>query len=183
MNLRLFQKFILHRVQNFSPGSALLTFSKACQMICNWWRWICSFRDHLTEYGANALSLWVTPAIIPKSKNFDRPYFRKEYAMTNSMKNENAPFWNRFQKVAFGDPAGTRTQDPNIKSVVLYQLSYEIIQKFIFLPKTLPTKKWGCSTNWATSSFKNLFFYPRPSRLKSRDALPTEPRDQYNPSD
>jgi hypothetical protein len=26
------------------------------------------------------------------------------------------------------DPAGTRTQDPNIKSVVLYQLSYGIIQ-------------------------------------------------------
>ena len=25
------------------------------------------------------------------------------------------------------DPAGTRTQDPNIKSVVLYQLSYKII--------------------------------------------------------
>jgi hypothetical protein len=25
-----------------------------------------------------------------------------------------------------GDPAGTRTQGPNIKSVVLYQLSYEI---------------------------------------------------------
>jgi hypothetical protein len=24
------------------------------------------------------------------------------------------------------DPAGTRTQGPNIKSVVLYQLSYEI---------------------------------------------------------
>jgi hypothetical protein len=28
------------------------------------------------------------------------------------------------------DPAGTRTQDPNIKSVMLYQLSYEIINRF-----------------------------------------------------
>ena len=27
---------------------------------------------------------------------------------------------------AFRDPAGTRTQGPNIKSVMLYQLSYEI---------------------------------------------------------
>jgi hypothetical protein len=27
---------------------------------------------------------------------------------------------------AFCDPAGARTQDPNIKSVVLYQLSYRI---------------------------------------------------------
>ena len=27
-----------------------------------------------------------------------------------------------------GDPAGARTQDPNIKSVVLYQLSYGIIR-------------------------------------------------------
>jgi hypothetical protein len=26
----------------------------------------------------------------------------------------------------YRDPAGTRTQDPNIKSVVLYQLSYKI---------------------------------------------------------
>ena len=25
---------------------------------------------------------------------------------------------------SFGDPAGIRTQDPNIKSVVLYRLSY-----------------------------------------------------------
>ena len=28
------------------------------------------------------------------------------------------------------DPAGTRTQDPNIKSVMLYQLSYGIILIF-----------------------------------------------------
>ena len=27
----------------------------------------------------------------------------------------------------FCDPAGARTQDPNIKSVVLYQLSYRVI--------------------------------------------------------
>ena len=28
---------------------------------------------------------------------------------------------------AFRDPAGARTQDPNIKSVVLYLLSYRVI--------------------------------------------------------
>ena len=33
----------------------------------------------------------------------------------------------------FCDPAGTRTQDPNIKSVVLYQLSYGISQNVLFL--------------------------------------------------
>jgi hypothetical protein len=32
------------------------------------------------------------------------------------------------------DPAGARTQDPNIKSVMLYQLSYGII----FLCSTIP---------------------------------------------
>ena len=37
-----------------------------------------------------------------------------------------------FRFALFGDPAGTRTQGPNIKSVVLYQLSYEIIP-FLFL--------------------------------------------------
>lgn len=34
-----------------------------------------------------------------------------------------------FQR-GFRDPAGARTQDPNIKSVVLYQLSYRIFQPF-----------------------------------------------------
>ena len=31
--------------------------------------------------------------------------------------------------VCFCDPAGARTQDPNIKSVMLYQLSYGIKEK------------------------------------------------------
>ena len=31
----------------------------------------------------------------------------------------------------FSDPAGTRTQGPNIKSVMLYQLSYEIVTALI----------------------------------------------------
>jgi hypothetical protein len=34
--------------------------------------------------------------------------------------------------LVFCDPAGTRTQDPNIKSVVLYQLSYGISKRFRF---------------------------------------------------
>ena len=33
------------------------------------------------------------------------------------------------------DPAGARTQDPNIKSVVLYLLSYEINAKFYGLTR------------------------------------------------
>ena len=32
----------------------------------------------------------------------------------------------------FGDPAGARTQDPNIKSVVLYLLSYRVILAYPF---------------------------------------------------
>ena len=37
------------------------------------------------------------------------------------------------------DPAGTRTQDPNIKSVVLYQLSYEInLIKVLFFQELCP---------------------------------------------
>ena len=35
--------------------------------------------------------------------------------------NEKAIF---LKKIAFREPAGARTQDPNIKSVVLYLLSY-----------------------------------------------------------
>ena len=42
--------------------------------------------------------------------------------------NKNALQTLNLQGIDFmiGDPAGTRTQGPNIKSVVLYQLSYEI---------------------------------------------------------
>ena len=46
-------------------------------------------------------------------------------------------------RLLLSDPAGTRTQDPYIKSVLLYQLSYQI-KTFLF--QTLPMKS-GCSTN------------------------------------
>ena len=39
--------------------------------------------------------------------------------------NEKAP---AFAEAFYCDPAGARTQDPDIKSVVLYQLSYRIFQ-------------------------------------------------------
>ena len=35
----------------------------------------------------------------------------------------------------FCDPAGIRTQDPNIKSVMLYRLSYRIV---VLLPNIFP---------------------------------------------
>ena len=61
------------------------------------------------------------------------------------------------------DPAGTRTQGPNIKSVVLYQLSYEIkkiITTFYF---------WECkntvlsplSQNFLSLLENNIGFYIR----------------------
>src|SRR5690606_39597113 len=66
------------------------------------------------------------------------------------------------------DPTGARTQDPNIKSVVLYQLSYRVkkLYKKLFIlfyvlynlvtrlglePRT-PTLKVLCSTNTAIES-------------------------------
>ena len=44
--------------------------------------------------------------------------------MLAHFKQKKAAKWNL---AAFCDPAGTRTQDPYIKSVLLYQLSYGII--------------------------------------------------------
>jgi hypothetical protein len=41
---------------------------------------------------------------------------------------------SRNKELYSGDPAGTRTQDPYIKSVLLYQLSYGIV----LLPKFAP---------------------------------------------
>ena len=48
-----------------------------------------------------------------------------EFTYYTKLKTEKAPLRNLER--LFSDPAGTRTQDPNIKSVMLYQLSYEII--------------------------------------------------------
>ena len=52
---------------------------------------------------------------------------------------------SRFFSDFISDPAGTRTQGPNIKSVVLYQLSYEINLSFFGSAKirfqASPTKK------------------------------------------
>ena len=46
----------------------------------------------------------------------------------------NAPFFERAQAHSsyafFSDPDEARTRDPHIKSVVLYQLSYEVIPYF-----------------------------------------------------
>ena len=44
---------------------------------------------------------------------------------------EKTPFWKEsdakyYFRATFSDPAGARTQDPLIKSQVLYQLSYGI---------------------------------------------------------
>ena len=38
------------------------------------------------------------------------------------------------------DPAGARTQDPYIKSVLLYQLSYGILSTLLFFIVILPAK-------------------------------------------
>ena len=50
--------------------------------------------------------------------------FDKVSSIENPCKNKIARI------IDFCDPAGTRTQGPNIKSVVLYQLSYEINHPF-----------------------------------------------------
>ena len=41
-------------------------------------------------------------------------------------KKQNAPYGAHYVALT-SDPAGIRTQDPYIKSVMLYQLSYEIL--------------------------------------------------------
>jgi hypothetical protein len=44
----------------------------------------------------------------------------------SARKQKNLTFVRFFYQ---SDPAGTRTQDPYIKSVLLYQLSYEIVRR------------------------------------------------------
>ena len=49
--------------------------------------------------------------------------FSPSYLLTNKNRNKTFSYCDLFSS----DPAGTRTQDPYIKSVLLYQLSYEIV--------------------------------------------------------
>src|SRR5690554_1621276 len=62
-----------------------------------------------------------------------------------SLKTKKAPDFSE----ASSDPAGIRTQDPYIKSVLLYQLSYGIIIFYSTCIRTQnpPDQKLGCSTN------------------------------------
>ena len=64
---------------------------------------------------------------------------------------EKSRYKKSHPKGGFCDPAGARTQDPNIKSVVLYQLSYGISAEYFVLPQGLepwtPTLRVSCSTN------------------------------------
>ena len=65
------------------------------------------------------------------------------------------------------DPAGIRTQDPYIKSVLLYQLSYRIVT--LSLPKALPSlwvQKYGYLFNYTTLLQKKVsHLSPRPLLL------------------
>ena len=61
------------------------------------------------------------------------------------------------------DSAGIRTQDPNIKSVVLYQLSYEINIIFCFPP--LPLKR-HCKVTYFFLIGKRFFYFFLPIQSK-----------------
>jgi hypothetical protein len=95
------------------------------RIIRRWWREV----DSAGIAGA-------IPGIIPQSKSnamcprCARPFFisaplDSSCAWSNSAEMKNAPA-GRIACTLFRDSAGIRTQDPNIKSVMLYQLSYGI---------------------------------------------------------
>ena len=80
----------------------------------------------------NALLPFVQPEIKPHKK----PFFLNFKMHKKSLKDKIFK--------AFCDPAGTRTQGPYIKSVLLYQLSYRIIAFFkaaanIYIHSFIPT--------------------------------------------
>ena len=96
------------------------------RIIRRWWREV----DSAGIAGA-------IPGIIPQSKSnamcprCARPFFisstsaSSASAWSDSEEMKNAPA-GRIACTLFRDSAGIRTQDPNIKSVMLYQLSYGI---------------------------------------------------------
>ena len=100
----------------------------------------------------NVIPLGLEPKTLPRKAGCSTIELGKQWFKTESPAICEAFILKR-------DSVGTRTQDPYIKSVLLYQLSYEInILKNYFTKATLtrtqdpPDKKSGCSTNWATKS-------------------------------
>jgi hypothetical protein len=63
------------------------------------------------------------------------------------------------QRLYFCDPTGARTQDPNIKSVVLYQLSYRVVA--LISKKSDPT---GARTQ--DPNIKSVVLYQLSYRVK-----------------
>ena len=73
----------------------------------------------------------------------------------------------------FCDPAGIRTQDPYIKSVLLYQLSYRIIISFFFSPHSFVIAGAKLRTLFRSASvfgsFFSFFFHFIYNLLKNSD--------------
>ena len=100
-------------------------------------------------------NIWEVKSYITNVKNWDLHTFWDPILLeTQSLFFRYSPFLETLSEsytipikkattfvIAFRDPAGIRTQDPNIKSVVLYRLSYWIfncvsqlrLQRYIFL--------------------------------------------------
>ena len=81
------------------------------------------------------------------------------YIPKNSF-NHTTQLWHKYKKkttirrLPSGELAGARTQDPNIKSVVLYLLSYEFI---------VPNRFWWCKdrTFFSNAKIKCIFLSSR----------------------
>lgn len=90
--------------------------------------------DHSNYREKQRLQKTIFPEGIYYNKENDQPRTTKInplFALVadltgTSYKEETRPFETILKKPGFRDPAGTRTQDPYIKSVLLYQLSYGI---------------------------------------------------------
>ena len=86
--------------------------------------------------------------------NADTPFFAQRSCATNKKK-------TTIRKLPSGELAGARTQDPNIKSVVLYLLSYEFIA---------PNRFWWCKdrTFFSNAKIKCIFLSSRALIRKTR---------------
>ena len=72
------------------------------------------------------------------------------------------------QMLNLSDPAGARTQDPNIKSVVLYQLSYRVNKKIIaFLKGSVRIKCDPAGARTQDPNIKSVVLYQLSYRVKS----------------
>ena len=94
------------------------------------------------------------------------------YQQTNELRgNKKENKANFFKSALSGESAGARTRDPNIKSVVLYLLSYgfsnlPISERYML---SIPFRRCKFNRIFSFHKIKNYFYIPTPQKVRKNN--------------